>query len=345
MSSGADVAHHQELVGQLACGVEQREVFLVGLHREDEAFLRHIEELFFKLADEHIGALDQRGHFVEQRVVFNGARAVACLGGGSGQLAGDFGLARGKAGNHGAVALQHFGVLVGVRHHHRAHQGFKTVALRGATGAQAQRLDGHHGRAVQRDQAVRGAHKVNAAPAGQLAVGLQLVAHHLGDGQLGNGLVQGFLQAGVQRGAGDQAVVEQRLGLAIGCTLERGHSGSGVGQVGAQCLQFFQQGGRGLALGIQAHAHGHEFLLNRLVLGLDRHMAHMGRQPARRGVGGDGSVGRGQALRPELVSQHRGEGIAQLLERLGGQLFHKQFDEKILGGHGIDQLKDGVTAL
>src|ERR1700743_1666324 len=39
-----DVADDQELVGQLARRVQQREVLLVGLHRQDEALLRHGEE-------------------------------------------------------------------------------------------------------------------------------------------------------------------------------------------------------------------------------------------------------------------------------------------------------------
>ena len=65
----ADVADHQEAVGQLALRVEQRKVLLVGLHREDQAFLRHFEELRLELADQHVRALDQRRDFVEQRLV------------------------------------------------------------------------------------------------------------------------------------------------------------------------------------------------------------------------------------------------------------------------------------
>ena len=78
-SCGPDVADHQELVGQLALRVEQREVLLVGLHREDQAFLRHFEELLLELADQHIGALDQRGDFVEQRFVLDRRGAAADL--------------------------------------------------------------------------------------------------------------------------------------------------------------------------------------------------------------------------------------------------------------------------
>ncbi len=66
-----DVADDQELVRELALGVEQREVLLVGLHGEDQAFLRHGQKFFFKLADEHVGALDQGGDFVQQRFIFD----------------------------------------------------------------------------------------------------------------------------------------------------------------------------------------------------------------------------------------------------------------------------------
>ena len=58
------------------------------------------------------------------------------------------------------------------------------------------------------------------------------------------------LRCVVLRGAGDEAVVKQGVGFAIGRTLEGGHSGGGVGDVGAQGLEFFKQRGGGLACGI-----------------------------------------------------------------------------------------------
>ena len=202
--------------------------------------MRHAQELLFKLADDDVGALDQRGHFVEQGFVFDGAGTVADLGGGSGQLAGNLGLALGKAGDHGAVFLQRSGVAVGVCQHHGRHGRFKAVALRAVASREAQRLHGHHGGAMQRHQAVRGAHKVHAGPAGQkvvhAAIGFKLVAHHLGDGELGDGFVQGLLQTGLQRRAGHHAVVEQGFGLAVLGALQGGHSGCGVGHIRTQRL-------------------------------------------------------------------------------------------------------------
>jgi hypothetical protein len=100
---GLDVADEQELVGQLAAAIEQREVFLVGLHRQDQAFLRHGEEFLFELADQHVGALDERRDFVEQRVVLD--RTGAGLSGRDGKLAGDFGAAFGEAGDDRAFIL------------------------------------------------------------------------------------------------------------------------------------------------------------------------------------------------------------------------------------------------
>jgi hypothetical protein len=142
----ADVADDQEFVRELARGIEQRKVFLVGLHREDQAFLRHAEELRFELADQHVGAFDQRGHFVEQRVVVNRLDAAADFGCSCRELFDDLGLAFGKAGDHCAVFLQRGGVAVGVFQHDRVHRGFKAMAVRDVAGLQAQRLDGHHRR-------------------------------------------------------------------------------------------------------------------------------------------------------------------------------------------------------
>jgi hypothetical protein len=61
------VGHDEEFVAQLAgSGIQQREVFLVLLHGQDQAFLRHIEVFLLEFADVHLGPLDQPRHFVQQ---------------------------------------------------------------------------------------------------------------------------------------------------------------------------------------------------------------------------------------------------------------------------------------
>jgi len=261
---GADVADHQELVGQLARGVEQGEVFLVGLHGQDEALLRHVEELLLEFADQHVGTLDQGSDFVEQGCVVNGAHTPAHLRRSGLELACNLGTTLDKAGDDCAVLRQGGGVMVGVLKHHRGHLGFKAVALGAVASSQAERFDGHHGAAMQGDQAVGGAHKFDAAPAGQFAVGLELVAHDFGNGQFGNGFVQGFLQALGQAGTVGHAVVEE---FAVRRTLELRH---GFGAC-ANGLQFFEQGGGGVALGIQADRHWHELFWFRHIYRFSSH--------------------------------------------------------------------------
>ena len=263
---GTDVADHQKLVRQLACRVQQREVFLVGLHREDQAFLRHVEEFLVKRTNQHVRALNQRGHLIEQGVVINRLAAATNLGRCGRQLAHDVSAALGKAGNHRAFVLQLLRVAVGMPQHHRVHQRFKPVAVRAVACCQPQRLNGHHIRAMQRHQAVGRAHKAHAGPAGQRAVCLQLVGHDLGDRQLGNGLQQGFLQAFGQRCAGHGAVIEQRFGFAVRYFFQPRHGR----RVRAQRRELFEQRRGGVARSIQPHRHGHEFLRHRFVRGLRR---------------------------------------------------------------------------
>ena len=74
----------------------------------------------------------------------------------------------------------------------------------------------------------------------------------------------------------------------------------------------------------------HQLLRHRLVGGLRGDVRHVRGQAARRGEGRQHGVGGGQALRLELVEQHAGEGIAQLLQRLGRQFLDEQFDEQVL---------------
>ena len=170
-------------------------------------------------------------------------------------------------------------------------------------------------------EAVRGAHEVDAAP----AVG-QLVAHDLGDRQPGNGFVERLLHAVGQQHALGRGFIEQGLVLALALALEAGHGAF----IGTQRRQLLEQRGRGLAVGRQAHGDGHELLRDGLVLALRQHLGDVRGQPSRRGIGRQAHRGRGQqALGLELLEQDGGKGVAELLQRLGRQLFDKQFNQKI----------------
>jgi hypothetical protein len=177
---------------------------------------------------------------------------------------------------------------------------------------------------------MRRAHEVHAGPArlqvGCGGAGFQLVGHHLGDRQLGQRLGERFLQAVGQRDASHGAVEEQRLGLAIGCALELRHGR----RIGAQGRQLLQQRGRRLAVGRQGHGHRHQLLQHAAVGRLGQHAGDVRRQPPRRG---ERRHGRSAGARPcglQAVARPAGEGLAQLLQRLGRQLFDEQFDQQVL---------------
>ena len=253
--------------------------------------------------------------------------AVAHFCGCSSQLARDLGAALGEAGNDGAFIAQLLGIAVRIPEHHGRDSRLKPVALRTVARREPQRLDRHHVAAVQRHQPMGGAHELHAAPAGEFAVGLQLVGHDLGNGKLGDGLVQRLLQPLLQRSAGQHAVVEQGLGLAVLRALEKSDRSSRVRYLHAQGLQLFQQRRRGGASGVQPHADGHELLAHGLVGGLVGHGRHLRGQAARRGERREHRIRGRQALGLELLTQHAGKGIAQFLQRFGGQLFDEELDE------------------
>ena len=183
---------------------------MIRLHGQNQTFLRYTQKFFFKLAHQHVRALDQRGDLIEQRVVVNRRDTAADVCGSSGQLANNLGAALGEAGNDCAVSGKRSGIAVGMLQHHRVKQRFKPVAVRGVAGLQAQGVDSHNVTAMQGNQTMRGPHELHVGP----AVG-QLVSHDFGDRQLGNRLQQGFLQALSQRCAFDCAVIKQRLGFAV----------------------------------------------------------------------------------------------------------------------------------
>ena len=131
------------------------------------------------------------------------------------------------------------------------------------------------------------------------------------------------MQAVGQARAFDEAVVKQGFGFAIGCAFELRHRFGAC----AQGLQFFQQGRGGVATGIQAHGHGHEFLLHRFVSRQGRHCGDVRRQTTRRCVSRHGRISCGQPLRFELLKQDARESIAEFLQGFGGEFFYEEFDE------------------
>ena len=96
---------------------------MIRLHGENQALLRHIQKLFFEFANQHVGALDQGGYFVQKGIVVNrfhnAATRFAYLRRRCRQLPHNFGAAICKTGNHCAIAGQRGGVTVGIRQHHR----------------------------------------------------------------------------------------------------------------------------------------------------------------------------------------------------------------------------------
>ncbi len=65
---GGQVGNDQEAVAQMTLRVGQRKVLLVGLHGQDQALLRHGEELLLEVAGVDHRPFDQRIDLVEQRL-------------------------------------------------------------------------------------------------------------------------------------------------------------------------------------------------------------------------------------------------------------------------------------
>ena len=105
-----DVRDDQEARAQLAVRVRQREVLLVRLHGQDQAFLRHLQERFLETAVVDHRPFDQRVHFVEQR--FRHHHLV--VAGERQQMRADGFLAVVEIRDDLALRAQRLGVVVGV---------------------------------------------------------------------------------------------------------------------------------------------------------------------------------------------------------------------------------------
>ena len=207
--------------------------------------------------------------------------------------------------------------------HDRVALGLEAVAARLAAGLQAERAHRHHLGAVQRDQAVRRAHEVDAGP----AVG-ELVAHHLGDRQPGDGVVERLLQAGGERPRrGRRCRASSASALPSGRRAQPRH-GRGVGAERGELAAAARWSARPRRRGRPTT--GISFCDTGRSSARARTPRQVRAEPARRGEGGERRAGVGQALRAQAVGQQRGEGVAQRLQRLRRQLLDEQLDEQVV---------------
>ena len=126
--------------------IEQREVFLVLLHGQNQAFLRHGEEVFFKTGFQYHRPFDQCGNFVQQGFISgNGRFRTTCLLV-QGRLNRDFAL--GKRSDDFALLAHLCGVAVGVCNSDFA-VGQEAVSQGLIAALQAQDADVHDVAAVQ----------------------------------------------------------------------------------------------------------------------------------------------------------------------------------------------------
>ena len=313
---GRQVRHDQEARTQLARAVRQREILLVGLHGQDQAFLRHRQEFVLEAAFVDHRPFDQRGHFVQQRFRHQDLVAARFFQ----QLLADAFLARFGGREHLAFAFQHLRVLVGVRHGNLAAMRQEAVAHGVAAGFQPQQVQRQHLFAVQGEQQVDRAHELHGGAV------RALVAHDLRDRQLGHGLLQDVLQGAGQRAAGCGVGIEEGFGLAV------------LGAFEVRDLQIREaEGGQLLgqrrgrvAVLVQRDRNRQHLLADRFIR---RGVAHVGDgdgQAARSGVGGGDAVAFQEVARLQAVGDAVRERGAELDERFRRQFFGLDFDEESL---------------
>ena len=166
--------------------------------------MRHFQKLLFKLAYKHVGALHQRGHFVQECVVVNRFAAATHLCGGSKKLACNFCTTLFKAGNNSTVTCKRGGIGIGCINDHWRNCGFETVALGFSPCPQTQYFNWHDVCPVQSKQTMHRAHEAHGRPTIR-----QLIAHHFGNRKLCQGVLQCAAKPLVQGNPlGDQVKIQ-----------------------------------------------------------------------------------------------------------------------------------------
>ena len=303
---GLQVGNQQEAVHQLAVWIEQREVFLVLLHGQNQAFLRYGEEVFFKTGFQYHRPFDQCGHFVQQGFIGgNGRVQTACLLV-QGRLNGGF--AFGKRCFHFALLTHLCGVAVGIFNSDFA-AGEEAVTQCFVAALQTQNADVYDVAAVQHDQAVYRAHegKCAAAP-----------THDFRNRQFLNSLIDDVFQELAQRFAGLDVFVGVHVLLAV---VDDG-----------QVFDFRTRTARKTFQSLSRHTvfHGichsraffHDFLV-----GLNGfHVFDLNGQTARRSVGSVFSCAVNQLRFFQAFGNGSGKMVAQIIEGFWREFFSEKFD-------------------
>lgn len=144
--------------------------------REDQAFLRDLQEFVLEAAGVDHRPFDQRRHFVKQRFRHHDLVALGLRE----QMRADGFLAVGKACDHMTLVTQRFRVRIGVLDLHEAF-GQEAMAERGVVRVDAERGDRYDLFAVQCGEALRRTHKLD------IGAVRTLIRHDFRNGQLRNG--------------------------------------------------------------------------------------------------------------------------------------------------------------
>jgi hypothetical protein len=288
------VGDDQEPVEQPALAIEQREVFLVLLHGQNQAFLRHFEVFGFELADINHRPFDQRRHLVEQAV--GRMDAGSKLAGSGVELCGD-GCPPFREVDDDLARSQLGDILVRMVDDDLAARQ-EAMALRRPAALQPEDFSGNDVLAVQEDQAMHGAN--------ELVFGISPV-HQFRDRQfperLGNDVGQmprEFLALFLAPG-------DKVLALAVGRRRELFETHAGRAHEAFECLGRF-------AGGVEPTGNAGALLLQHAVRLAGSDSGDGQRQAARGGVGGAVAVRGRELLRPERRKNGFGEGFGQRLE-------------------------------
>ena len=250
-----NVRNQTEAVHELALSVTHREVLLIGLHRQNQAFFRNSQELFFEFGNVNHRPFGKRIGLINQ--IFGRDERAAGFFCGFVQQFDEHFAACGIVGHH--VALFAHRLFVGVgRSDVDFACAFKAVAHRGATGLKTKHFNVHDVFAIERHQMLDGTHELNR----RHTVG-ELIVHHLRDRQSLDGVFKGLLQGVLDGHTGTNARIHQLFVLAVVDALKFRDV-----RRDAQRRHLLCQSGRGLAFGVQPHAHRHETLFKFLIRAL-----------------------------------------------------------------------------
>ena len=301
-----------ELIHELAVGGAHREILLIRLHGENQAFFRHRKELLFEFRHINHRPFGERRRFIDQVFGRNERTVVGLCS--LFEFRDENRTAFGVIGDH--LRRLHFGFVSIRRRNFNGSMRMEAVSHRRTAGFKPEHRHGHHVRTVKRGEVLHRTHELHR----RHTVG-QLIIHHLRNGQRLHGSFKRLLKTRGEFNPRAHAFVVKLFVLTVVFALQ-----SLYRTFNAERRHLPHERRRRLTVRTDTHLHRHQLLAEGFVRGLREHVRNENGHTAGGSKRLHGAFVRHEVGRLQVRGDAVGKSGGQFFQCLRRQFFGLKFN-------------------